>query len=93
MPASCPVDENTGGHCPIIVGSIRFDGGDEVGDPEQSLTDPPDAIGAEEQLGRVVHVAELHVICIGHQVDRNAGTVRYEELGPRALNGFYQPSA
>jgi hypothetical protein len=54
---------------PTAVQSIRFDRPNQVRDPEQALTDPPDAIGAQEQLGRVVHVAKLHMVPVGDHVD------------------------
>ena len=52
-----------------VARSIGFDGGDKVRDAQQSLTNPPDAIGAQEKLGCIVHVAKLQVISVGDDVD------------------------
>ena len=47
-------------------GAMMIDGA------QQALAHPPDRAGADEQFGRLVHVADLDVIAVGDHIDRNA---------------------
>jgi len=44
------------------LASIWFDRRDEIGNPQKSLANPPDATGAQKQFSRSVHVADLEMI-------------------------------
>ena len=65
----------------------------QVRDPEEALTNSPNTTGAQEQLGRLVHVTELQMVSVGDHVNGNANALRHDELRARAVNGFDQPPA
>jgi hypothetical protein len=77
----------------IISSSICLNRRDEIGNPQNSLANPPDTPAAQKQFNRAIHVANLEMISIGYDIDRDADASGQSELSAGAVDGLDQPSA
>ncbi|MCX7382093.1 MAG: hypothetical protein NT133_11880 [Alphaproteobacteria bacterium] len=59
---------------------------------QQSLADPPDAAGAEEDFDGAVEIAELQVIAVRQHVDGNSRAIGGHDLRARLVDGIDHPA-